>query len=384
MNSALVRTAVIVGAAVLAGCPAGPSDQGKPAAGPAQVTASKPAKRDITRRITLPVEFWAWQRVLIVAKVTGYVGEVRVDRGSVVKGGDLLATVEVPELKDERDRVAKEIKTYEAEIASATAQHDLQALIVKRMEGLVADKAVTVQDVDEAKAKELVLSAAIDQAQSKLDAAREHLKSANTWLAYSQITAPFLGLVTDRWVHPGSFVSAAEKTQLFNFTDNSTIRAVVDVPEADCTRLKVGETAVKILLSELGSFDGVVSRSSAALEPRTRTRRIEVDLKNPDGLLLPGMYGQATFALEVHKDATAVPRSAIATTSQGPTVYVVSAGKAHRVPVRLGLDEGELVEITSGVSPDDVVASVALGLSDGASVTVVEPKPSPDARNKAN
>jgi len=361
---------------VLAGCPPAASEHGAPAAAPAPIKAAAPGKRDVARRIVLPAELWAWQRVLIVAKVTGYLSAVPVDRGSAVKQGDLLATIAVPELQDERDRVAKEVETGEAELASAKAQHDLQALIVARVEGLLADKAATAQDADEARAKELVGRAAIDQATARLAAARERLKSADTWLAYSRVTAPFAGVVTDRWVHPGALVSAAEKTPLFQLTDNATIRAVIDVPEADCTRLTVGETKARIALAELGgAFEGVVSRAAAALDAKTRTRRIEVDLANEKGRLLPGMYGQATLELEVHRSALVVPRTALLATSDGPAVFVVSGGRAHRTPVQLGLEDGDAVEVVSGLAESDQVASVALGLGDGAPVTLAARAP---------
>jgi RND family efflux transporter MFP subunit len=366
---------------VLAGCP--PSDRGPdPAASPPrpkveaiEVATTRPERRDLARESQLPVELWPWQRVSLVAKVTGYVEKVPVDRGSVVKEGELLATVSVPELEDERRKKLADVKVIEAEIASAKANHALQQVTAKRFENLVAENAVSVQELDEARAREAVAEAAIAEGESKLAAARESLKTTETWLSYATIGAPFSGIVTERFVHPGAFVSAAERTALFTVLDATTIRAVVDVPEAEAPRIAPGKTAVRVAIPELGkTWRAPVSRSAASLDPKTRTLRIEIDLPNAGGELLPGMYGNASLALEVHPDVLAVPSSAIARTASESFAFVVRDGKVLRTAVALGLGDGKFVEVRSGLTSDDLVAAQARGLTDGALVKPGEAK----------
>ncbi|HZU98796.1 MAG TPA: biotin/lipoyl-binding protein, partial [Planctomycetota bacterium] len=133
-------------------------------AGPIAVKTVKLERREISREIVLPVELWAWQKVSIVAKVTGYVEKVPVDRGSVVAAGDLLATVRVPELEDERRKRAADVNVAAAELASARADLELQAATSKRYAQLVLDRAASVQEADEARAREAVARARIEQA----------------------------------------------------------------------------------------------------------------------------------------------------------------------------------------------------------------------------
>ncbi|MBI3723873.1 efflux RND transporter periplasmic adaptor subunit [bacterium] len=370
--------ALLATAIASTGCPSEGGPGGEAAAQrspppPVETAVVKPAKHDVAREVVLPVELWAWQQVSVVAKVTGYVETVPVDRGSVVKAGDLLATVSVPELEDEKRKRAADVRVAEADVASATAEHELQVLTIQRMDKLVADNAVSVQEYDVAKAREVVSKSAIAHAEARAAAARESLRSTETWIAYATIAAPFAGVLTDRWVHPGALVSSVERTPLFHVVDIATIRAVVDVPEAEAPRVQADRTSVRVSIPEIaGVFSGTVSRSATALDPKTRTLRVEVDLKNPDRQLLPRMYGQATLVLELHKDVLTVPSTAVARSGNETVVFVVQDGKARKVPVKIGLDDGKLAEVQSGPGAEDAVAAQARGLSDGASVKVID------------
>jgi RND family efflux transporter MFP subunit len=366
------RAGVVVGllALLATGCPEGGTEKAPARAGAdaIEVATTKPERRDVAKETRLPVELWPWQRVALVAKVTGYVGTVAVDRGSLVKEGDLLTTVAVPELEDEKRKKTADVNVIEAEIKSARASYELQKVTAKRFENLVTENAISVQELDEARAREAVAQAAIAQAESKLVAAQESLKTTETWLSYATIASPFSGVVTERLVHPGSFVSAVERTPLFTVMDGSTIRAVVDVPEADAPRVHPGKTAARVTIPELGrTWRAVVSRSASSLDPRTRTLRIEVDLENKTGELIPGMYGEATLVLELHRDVLALPSGAVARSGSEAFVFVIGDGKAKRTAVTTGLDDGKVVEV-GGLDPGSVVAAQALGLRDGASV----------------
>jgi RND family efflux transporter MFP subunit len=380
----------ILGLALLAGCSGG-SEKGREdrKGKPIDVDLVRPERRDIAREVTLPVELYPWQWVALVAKVNGYVEKVPVDRGSRVAEGDLLATIRVPELEDEVRRRAAEVKVAEAEVVSAEADAKVQQLVADRAKALVPERAMTQQDADIAQARAQVAAAAVERAKARVAAAQEALANSRTWLAYTEVRAPFAGVVTERDVHPGAFVSASERTLLFRVVDSSVIRATIDVPEADAPAVRAGETAVRVRLPELlrkqervgngPSPEGeglggepiasVVTRSADALDPQTRTLRVEADLANPGGRLLPRMYGDAVLTLERHGAALVVPQAALVVSGgRESAVLAVKDGRAKRIPVRIGLDDGKSVEVLDGLDPLEPVIAQARGIVDGSPV----------------
>jgi RND family efflux transporter MFP subunit len=356
---------------LLAGCSGG-SEKGReePKKAPIDVDLVRPERRDIAREVTLPVELYPWQWVSLVAKVNGYVEKVLVDRGSRLAEGDLLATIRVPELEDEVRRQAAELKVAEAEVASTEADKKVQQLVADRAKALVPDRAMTQQDADIAEARAQVAAAAVERAKARVAAAQEALANSRTWLAYTEVRAPFAGTVTERDVHPGAFVSASERTLLFRIVDSSLIRATIDVPEADAPAVRAGETAVRVRLRELGGdpIASMITRTADALDPQTRTLRVEADLGNRGGRLVPRMYGDAVLTLERHGNALVVPQGAVVTSGRESAVLAVKDGRAKRVPVRTGLDDGKFIEILEGLDPAEPVVAQARGIADGAPV----------------
>src|SRR5262249_30760592 len=149
----------------------------------------------------------------------------------------------------------------EAEVASARADHALQKLLFERARALVVDRAVTQQDVDVAWARLETAAAVTSHALARVDAARGSVAATETWLAYAIVHAPFDGVVVERAVHTGSFVSASERTLLFDVAEVATMRAVIDVPEVDALRVVPGKTRVRVTFAEVGApLDAVVSR----------------------------------------------------------------------------------------------------------------------------
>jgi RND family efflux transporter MFP subunit len=345
----------------------------KAAAGPAAVVVTRPARRDVAREVTLPVDFHPWEEIDVVTKVTGYVDDIRVDRGSVVARGDLLATIYAPEYDDERRKRAADVGMVEAAVASREADAGLQRVVAERARALVPGNAGTQQDADIATAREAVAVSAVAQMQAELVSARASLRVAETWVAYTTLRAPFAGVISRRLVHPGALVSASERTVLFHLVDASTIRADVDVPEAEAPLVVPGSTAALVSVAEAGlPRPAVVSRSETAVDRATRTMRVEIDIENRDGRLLPGMFGTARLTLELHPGALTVPSGAVSRAGEAPAVFVVADGRAKRCPVQVGLDNGRVAEIVSGLAEEASVIAQAAGIVDGAPVTVAE------------
>ena len=321
-----------------------------------EVQVTSPRRGDIHRFIALPGSLRANQQVTLHAKVAGYLRSIAVDRGDNVKAGQVLAELDLPELSAERAR-------HEAEVAVARAE-------VGRVKAA------------QAKAPDLVTPQSVDAAAARLAVAEAALRQNAALLAYGRITAPFAGVVTSRHVDPGAFVPAATAganpaaAAIVSLADYSVVRAVVAVPEAEAARVSVGQPVVLATDALSGrTFRGVVNRHSGSLDERTRTLAVEADLPNADGALRPGMYVNARIGVELHRDALLVPAAALVREKAAGFLFLLAEGKANRVPVKFGFNDGVSVEILEGIAANArVIIPGKATLASGQVVTAVEAK----------
>jgi RND family efflux transporter MFP subunit len=345
---------------------AGPND-GKPVI---EVELATAATRNIARKIQLPVQLFPWQHTDIVAKVTGYIRTISVDRGSHVKQGDVLATVWDPELSVQLSHQQAEVSAAEKELAAMVAKRDLHQILAARYTALIPDRAATQTQADIENANYAVTVADVEKAHATITALKELGKVTETLLGYTTVRAPFEGIVTERFVHEGTFVELGKGTLLFHMVQSNVVRATIDVPEANSPRVKAG-TRVAVQFSELGPewIDLTVSRSAQELDVKTRTLRVEADLPNPTGRFQPGMYGQSTVTLEQHENAVTFPSGALLREG-GDSVLVVQNGVATRLPIKVGLTDDTAVEAVNGLEPNQSVISPVRGIPEGATVKV--------------
>ncbi len=321
-----------------------------------EVQVTSPRRGDIHRFIALPGSLRANQQVTLHAKVAGYLRSIAVDRGDNVKAGQVLAELDLPELSAERAR-------HEAEVAVARAE-------VGRVKAA------------QAKAPDLVTPQSVDAAAARLAVAEAALRQNAALLAYGRITAPFAGVVTSRHVDPGAFVPAATAganpaaAAIVSLADYSVVRAVVAVPEAEAARVAVGQPVVLATDALSGrTFRGVVNRHSGSIDERTRTLAVEADLPNADGALRPGMYVNARIGVELHRDALLVPAAALVREKAAGFLFLIAEGKANRVPVKFGFNDGVSVEILEGIAANArVIIPGKATLASGQAVTAVEAK----------
>jgi RND family efflux transporter MFP subunit len=365
---------VVIGASLLPlGCkdaaaqPAGGPNDGKPAI---EVELATATRRNIARKIQLPVQLFPWQHTDVVAKVNGYIRTVLVDRGSRVKQGDVLATVWDPELAVQLSHEKAEVTASEKEVVALTAKRDLQQVIATRYTALIPDRATTQTQADIENANYAVTAAEAEKAKATVTALKERVRTTETLLAYTTVRAPFDGIVTERFVHEGTFVEPGKGTLLFHMVQLNVIRATIDVPEANSPSVTPG-TRVAVQFSELGPewTELTVVRSAQELDVKTRTLRVEADLANPTGRFQPGMYGQSMVTLEQHKDAVTIPLVALLREG-GNSVLVIRNGVATRQPIEIGLSDETSVEARSGLKADDSVISPVRGIPEGAVVKV--------------
>ena len=314
---------------------------------PVAVRVVQPTRRDLARDTVQPATAEAFYEADLGAKVSGHVSELKVDIGARVKAGQMLARIAVPELIQARNAAA-------AEVAAQRSAYD-------RTVELAAHNSVTQR--------------ALAEAQGRLDTAIAREAEAEAELEYTLIQAPFDGIVTLRTIDPGDMVYQASspkgKTEpLLRVAKVDVIRVKTYVPERESIWVDVGDAATVTFEALPGRvFASKIARISGALDPATRTMLVEIDLPNADGVLRPGLYGQARIALERHPHALVLPSSAVRAGDAGAQVLVVAGEVVHRKAVTLGLVDSQWSEITGGLDEGErVVADAATTVADGALV----------------
>jgi len=326
------------------------------------VPVVKASREDMQTDATLQAEFIPYQDIAVHAKVSGYVSMIRVDIGDRVKQGDLLATLEIPELQDNINKAKANLSATEQEIAKAQADYDNEHQIYQRLGDVAKAHAnmVAQQDLDTAKSKEVAAQGALGAAQQHRDEAQAELGRLNTLAAYEKITAPFDGIITQRFADIGSLIQAgtASNTQalpLVQLAQDDLLRLRFPVPEAQTPLIENGRK-VEVTVPALNrTFVGTITRSAWLINRSTRTMTTEVDVENPQGVIKAGMYAYVKLPLQVANQAIAVPLQAL-TTGDDPTVFVLTKeGRLQERKVKVGLRTPYKAQILGGLEEGDVV-----------------------------
>ncbi len=354
-----------------------------PATAPAEtnkvpaVAVGKATRSDLSRTLSLTAEFVPYEEVDVMAKVSGYVRQIYVDAGSRVSQGQLLAELEVPEMRADLVRSEAEIQRRGAEVARAKddlrraeSAYSYTHLSYERLAGVVKTRPglVAQQEIDDLRGKDLMAEAQVAAARSNLIAAEQqvHVVEADrdrlkTMYAYTRVTAPFAGTVTKRFASTGSMIQAGTASQsqampVVRLSSNSRLRLILPVPESAVPLIKTGQT-VEVLVPALGrTFPGRIARSAEKVQTATRTMDTEVDVANPKLTLVPGLYARVDLALERRTGAIAVPIAAKSTEGDHIVVFIVNSKSEIEIRrVDLGIETPDLVEIRSGVAAGDLV-----------------------------
>jgi HlyD family secretion protein len=407
-----------------------------PANSPIAVHAVRPEKGGLERTVSRPASIHAFQHAQLFAKVSGYLQHQTVDIGSVVKNGQLLARIFAPEIEAgvqkahadlskaqslvdvakarvaasqaDLTRAQAQLDETRADLESAKATLVLRKKEYHRLYSLAAMKAVEQELVDEklaaeqsAEAAERAAVKAISTAQAAVDAAGANVKRAQADLKnaqaevqvrraeldqaraldeYTYIRAPFDGVITERNFHDGDFIRDAANgatAPLLAIADDHVMRVIVWVPDDVVPFVRVADAASIIPFAIPNrTFQGKVARMAASENYNSRTMRVEVDLPNPERLLTDGMYGSGTIFLGKNPNALTVPSACLVGAeekSDERALYVVRGGKAQRVTVHIGLQDGIHAEVLGGLKADDqVIKGAGPGVTDGTPVQVVE------------
>ncbi len=372
--------AAVVLTGILASC-GGQNVKAKDAASASpgrEIGVVKVTTKTLRRTLVVSSELIPFQQIDVYAKESGFVRELNVDYGTHVKANQVMAVLEIPELQAQVDEDDDDIKDATGRMAGAQkeldrveAQHNVAHLQFTRLDQVAKSRPglIAQQEVDDWQGKDLAAEAQVEtarnavvSAQSQLARAQAKRRHDQVLFDYSKITAPFDGVVTQRFANKGTLMQAgtASSTQalpLVQLSEDDLFRLVIPVSESYVRYVRVGDQ-VNVRVPALNrSFPGKVSRFSVDVQADTRTMHTEVDVPNPNRVLLPGVYAEATLMLDRQDHALAVPQEAVNILGDRRTVWVVDpSNKVEEREVTTGIETPNDVQVVSGLRDGELVA----------------------------
>ncbi|MBC7926799.1 MAG: efflux RND transporter periplasmic adaptor subunit [Bryobacteraceae bacterium] len=372
-------SAITVAGLLLSACSSPAPHSAKAATEATQrVTAVRAERTGLSRVVELTAEFRPYQEVEVHSKVAGYLKKITVDVGDRVNSGQLLGIIEVPEYTQELQQASAVHRRTELDVVRAQSQV-AQSQSASAIAKITYDRLVRVsearphliaqQEIDTATARYREAEAALATAKANVAAVEQQVQVSDasrarvaTMMSYLRVTAPFSGMVTRRYADTGAMIQAgtASQTQampLVRISQVDRLRLTLPVPESTVSRIRL-KGPVEVRVDSLQRVvQGKVSRFTGRLDSATRTMEAEVDIPNPDGSLMPGMYGSASLVLDRNPNALAVPVQAVSGIGAKPSVLVIGKdGRLQHRAVTLGIETPNLVEIKSGVNEHELVA----------------------------
>lgn len=341
------------------------------------VETVKVVSRRLDLVVPLPAELQPYETVAIYPKVTGFVKWIGVDRGSRVKRGEVLARLEAPEIVSQKAEAQSKLQNVEnqrleAEAKLAAAEGTYQRLqVAARTPGVISDNELEIaqKTAEAARARAIGL-------RNSMEAAKATLHSVEVMEGYLRIVAPFDGIITERDVHPGALVGPSgvpgAQLPMLRIEHISNLRLIVAVPEAYVAGVAAGaRVSFSVPAFPNRSFVGTVARIADALDDKTRTMPVELDVANPDWQLHPGMFPTVAWPVRRPQPSLFVPQSSVLRTMQGTYVIRVHNGNTEWVNVKAGASSGNAVETFGNLRPDDeVVLRASEELAPGTRVNV--------------
>lgn len=339
-----------------------------------------------TRTLRLPATLAANASVDLLPQVAGYVRERRHDLGDRVDAGELLAVIDVPLLEEDLNRARASLDEASAAQEVLAREFALAQSTLERWRSVQPPGAVSKQELDARQSDFEAARAKETAGRATIQSRRAEVQRFERQREFARITAPFRGTVTARGVDVGDYVGGAGAKALFHLADTSVLRAFVDVPQSWTAGIAVGRAARVRLRERPGRvFDGTIVRTSGALDERTRTLQVQVDVPNEKGELLPGSYAEVELELARESVPVVVPGAALLVRAEGPRVAVVDEANALRyMRVTVARDLGSEVELSEGLKGGErVVVNMADELPEGSTVEAVPlPAPPPPAGAK--
>ena len=330
-----------------------------------------PKPTSTSDEIALPGSTQAFIDTPVFARTSGYLKSWRFDIGAHVKKGDLLAEIETPELD-------QQLQQAESDLKNAKANLDIAQVTNVRWQKMVKADTVSKQEADQT-------ASSFNAMQAMFDSATANVRRLAQLQSFEKVVAPFDGVITARNTDIGALIQSGDSStprELFHIVSIQTLRVYISVPEIYASSVKVGEKVEVILDSLPGEkFTGTLVRTSEAIDPQSRTLNVEVDVENPEGRLLPGAYAFVSIKVPSTAGAVIIPANTLLFRSEGLRVGVAREGHAALVPIVIGHDFGNSVEVISGLTTKDaLISDPSDSLVNGAEVRVEEPAKSAPAK----
>lgn len=375
-------TAFLIFAGLFAGLVSGCGDARKAEAEDAAHAPSAPVvkvvRRDLNNELEIASEFEPLQEIEVYAKVSGYIKKLYVDWGTHVKQGQILAELEIPELQQQLQqdeasarRSDQELGRAREELNRAQSAYTVAHLTYSRLADVQKSRPelVAQEEIDAAQGKDLEANAGVSSAKDAVSAAEQGLLAAKAALgkdqamfAYARITAPFDGVVTQIYAYTGSLLPAGTSSNkgdlaLCQLSQNNVLRLVIPLPERAVTDVHVGDTVDIEVSGAKNSFTGKIVRLSGQIETQTRTMHTEVQVPNPNYLLVPGMYASVKIPLRSASQALSIPVQAVQSSGngQGTVLLVNSSNRVEKREIKLGIETATQAEVLSGLSENEMV-----------------------------
>jgi membrane fusion protein (multidrug efflux system) len=300
--------------------------------------------------LSIPGELIPYQQVDLYAKISGYIKELNVDIGSKVKTGQVLMTLDAPELTAQLSTAESRLKSQEALYTASLANYN------RLRETSKTPGTISPNDLEQAESKK---NADI----ANLEAARSAYKEINDVRGYLILRAPFDGYVTARNVSVGAYVGPNGKGSdlpAVTLQDQDRLRLVVSIPEEYATYVAQGSILsykVRSLPSE--NFKAKVVRLARSLDTKLRSQRVEADIDNRSGKFLAGTVANVSLMVQSAPGSFIVPKTAVVISAEGVFVVRVANGKADRVPVKTGIENNGMIEVRGDLSPNDMIIKKA-------------------------
>jgi membrane fusion protein, multidrug efflux system len=342
-----------------------------------QVNAATVESQKLNTTLTLPAQIFPYESVDVYPKVTGFIEEISVDRGSRVRSGEPIIKLSAPELAAQRTQAEATLHTAEAQLAAAQAKLASDRGTYGHLTAAAKTPGVVAgNDLQVAEQTAAADQGQVDAAANNVQAARDALRGVSQLESYLEIRAPFEGVVTQRNLHPGALVGPASgqagAQPIVRIESLGRLRVVVPVPEQYATGVKEGQTVKFTVPAYPGrTFEAPIARISHAITQNTRTMQVELDVRNGDGQITPGSFASVVWPVARTYATLFVPASAVTTDLQRTFVIRVRDGKAEWVDVQTGTTTEGKTEVFGGVQAGDrVVANATDAIRNGTSIAV--------------
>jgi len=338
----------------------------------------------------LPGSSQAFYETGVYGRTNGYLKSLLVDIGDKVKAGQLMAEISAPEVDAQLDQARAVLQQTKATLESNKAAEAFSRPELERYTQLRKPGAATQEAYENRLMTERTNVATIHATEATIKSNEATVQQLATMVSYQKLIAPFDGIVTVRTVNPGDLITAdnpSSERQLFRVAKIDPLRVFVDVPQPLSTVVHVGQDALLYRMEEPGrNFHGKVARTASALNPITRTLRTEVDVSNPTGALLPGMYLQVKFIIDRTSIPVLVPTDAVIVRTAAPKVAILDQDERVQYrTVQLGRDYGKTIEVLTGLKEGErVIVHPGDDLEEGIQVQPIQAGDDKKGQNQSN